>query len=62
MGEFSIPVVLTFTSDDGGWQGQRLAQILPVVAVTCAIMSFAFIPLSRWCLAIRKKKWRMPNQ
>lgn len=59
VGELSIPVIETFMSD-GGWQGQRLGRILPVVAVSCAIMSFAFIPVSRWCLAIRKKKWKVP--
>jgi rod shape-determining protein MreD len=57
VGEFTVPVVQTFVSD-GGWQGERLARILPVIAVSCAISSFVLIPLSRWCLAIRKKTWR----
>lgn len=61
-GELSIPVVDTFMSDGGGWQGERLSRILPVIAVTAAVLSFLFIPLSRWCLAIRKKKWKVMNQ
>ncbi len=60
LGEFSIPVIMTFMSNGGGWQGEGLAQILPVVAVTCAALSVPFIPLSRWCLAVRKKKWKVP--
>lgn len=59
VGEFSIPVIETFMSDRG-WQGQRLERVLPVVAVTGALASLVFIPLSRWCLAIRKKTWKVP--
>lgn len=61
-GELSIPVIKTFMSDGGGWQGERLSRILPVVAVTGALLSFPLIPLSRWCLAIRKKKWKVPRE
>ena len=61
VGEFSIPVIETFMSDGGGWQGQRLGRILPVIAVSCALFSLLFIPLSRWCLAIRKKRWKVLN-
>ena len=61
VGEFSVPVVQTFVTD-GGWQGQRLYRILPVIAVTCALASFAFTPLGRWCLAIRKKTWKPRNE
>ncbi len=62
VGEFSIPVIETFMSDGGGWQGQHLSRILPVIAVTCAAFSPCFIPLSRWCLAIRKKKWKVRTE
>ena len=61
VGEFTIPVVDTVVGA-GGWQGQRLGRILPVIAVSSAAMSYAFIPLSRWCLAIRKKTWKPRNQ
>lgn len=57
VGEFTIPVVQTFVGD-GGWHGERLSTILPVVAITSAALSVPFIPLSRWCLAIRKKTWK----
>lgn len=57
VGEVTEPVVETFTND-GGWQGQRLTTILPVVAVSCALLSILFIPLGRWCLAIRKTTWK----
>ena len=60
-GEFTVPVINTFTSD-GGWQGGHLGRILPVIAVSCGAFSFVFIPLSRWCLAIRKKTWTVRNQ
>lgn len=61
VGEFAVPVVDTFVSD-GGWQGDRLARILPVIAVSSAALSYAFIPIGRWCLAIRKKTWKPRNQ
>ncbi len=62
VGELSIPVVETFMSDSGGWQGEDLSRILPVIADTSAVFALPFISLSRWCLAIRKKKWKVPNQ
>jgi rod shape-determining protein MreD len=61
VGEFMVPVVQTFVSD-GGWQGQRLDRILPVIAVSCAALSYPFVPLGRWCLAIRKKTWKPRNE
>ncbi len=61
VGEFSIPVIETFLND-GGWQGQRLARILPVIAISSAALAPLFIPLARWCLAIRKKTWKVPKQ
>lgn len=59
VGEFTVPMVNTFVGD-GGWHGERLSAILPVVAVASALASALFIPLGRWCLAIRKKTWKAP--
>jgi hypothetical protein len=59
VGELSVPVVKTFVSD-GGWHGERLSSILPVVAITSAAFAVPFVPFSRWCLAIRKKTWKAP--
>lgn len=59
VGELTVPVVKTFVSD-GGWHGEGLSDILPVVAVTSAVVSVVFISLSRWCLAIRPKAWKAP--
>jgi rod shape-determining protein MreD len=61
VGELSIPIIETFVSS-GGWQGQRLGRILPVVAVSSVLLSPLFIPLGRWCLAIRRKTWKVPTQ
>ncbi|MUH52707.1 MAG: rod shape-determining protein MreD [Actinobacteria bacterium] len=61
VGELTVPIVSTFVSD-GGWHGQRLSTILPVIAITCGVLSVLFIPLSRWCLAIRKKTWKAINR
>jgi hypothetical protein len=59
VGEFAVPVVQTFVSD-GGWHGERLSYTLPIVALSCALLSVPFIPLSRWSLAIRQKTWKAP--
>ena len=61
VGEFTVPVIDTFV-EGGGWQGQRLGRILPVIAVSTAALSYAFVPLARWCLAIRKKTWKPRSQ
>jgi len=61
VGELAIPIIDTFVSS-AGWQGQRLGRILPVVAVSSVMLSPLFIPLGRWCLAIRRKTWKVPTQ
>jgi rod shape-determining protein MreD len=61
VGELALPVIKTFVSDSG-WQGQRLGRILPVIAVSSAAAAPLLMPLGRWCLAIRKKTWKVPKQ
>lgn len=61
VGEFAIPVIQTFVSN-GGWQGQRLGRTVAVIAISCGLLAPLLIPLSRWCLAIRKKTWKVPAQ
>lgn len=60
-GEVTIPIVQTFV-ESGGWQGRGILTILPIVAGFGAVLSPIFIPLGRWCLCIRKRTWKAPNQ
>ena len=34
--------------------------IVPVVAVSSAIMSIAFVPLARWSLGLARPEWKVP--
>ena len=58
-GELVVPLVDVMTSDHG-WQGGELSHILPVIAVSSGVFAWLFMPLGRWCLAIRKRTWKVP--
>jgi cell shape-determining protein MreD len=57
VGEAAIPVIKLLVGDDG-WITPRLAVILPVQAVAAGVLSPLLIPLGRWCMAIKRRKWK----
>lgn len=57
VGEAAIPVIKLLIGQDG-WITPRLAVILPVQAVAAAVLSPLLIPLGRWMMAVKRKKWK----
>lgn len=58
-GELMVPVVRLFIGESDPFD-QRLREIVPVVAVSAAVMSPLLVPLARWCLRMKKAEWKAP--
>jgi cell shape-determining protein MreD len=57
VGEGAIPVIKLLTGEDG-WITPRLLVVLPVQAVAALVLSPLLIPLGRWCMAVKRRKWK----
>ncbi len=58
-GEIMVPVVRLFIGETDAID-PRLRVIVPVVAAGAAVMSPLLVPLSRWCLRMKKAEWKVP--
>jgi len=58
-GVVMIPVVRVFVGEPSPFQ-ERLAIVVPVVAVAGMIMSPLLVPLARWCLRLKRPEWTQP--
>lgn len=57
MGEFAIPVAEVITGQDG-WLGGGVAWVVPIVAAFAAITCPALMPVGRWMMGVKRKKWK----
>lgn len=57
VGEASIPVGKTLIGQDG-WFTTRLFTIVPVVAVFALVLGPLLVPLGRWCMCVKRPKWK----
>lgn len=58
-GELAVPVVRRFIGENDAFV-DRLAVIVPVVAVAGAVLSIPLVPLSRWALKLERPAWKIP--
>jgi len=58
-GETAVPVIRRFTGEVDAFVPQMWT-IVPVVAVSSAILSIAFVPLARWSLGVARPEWKVP--
>ncbi len=56
-GELAVPVVRIFIGEAEAFE-PRFATVVIVVAIAAGALSPLFVPLSRWCLRIRKPEWK----
>ncbi len=61
VGETSVPVARTLIGQDG-WFTSRLFTIVPVVTAFALVVSPLFVPLGRWCMCVRKPKWKAMHE
>ena len=57
VGELMMPVGKMLIGQDG-WFTTELFRIVPAVAVFAMIMSPLFVPLGRWCMCVKRPKWK----
>ena len=58
-GALMIPVVRLFVGEPEPFQ-DRLTLVVPVVAISAAVMSPVLVPLARWCLRMKRPEWTQP--
>jgi rod shape-determining protein MreD len=57
VGETALPVARTLIGQDG-WFTSRLFVIVPVVSAFALLLSPLFVPLGRWCMCVKRPKWK----
>ena len=57
VGETAVPVARTLIGQDG-WFTSRLFTIVPVVSAFALVLSPLFVPLGRWCMCVKRPKWK----
>jgi len=57
VGELSIPVAEVITGQSG-WITGRLLLVVPMVAITAAVLCPLLMPVGRWMMGVKRKKWK----
>jgi rod shape-determining protein MreD len=57
IGEASIPVLKLLTGQEG-WLNTRVLRVVLVVAACAAVLSPLLVPVGRWSVGVRRKKWK----
>ena len=57
-GEAAVPVVRRFIGEEDAFAADLLT-IVPVVAVSSAVLSVMLVPIARWALRIERPEWKI---
>jgi len=57
VGELAIPVAEVMTGQ-GGWLTSQIAITVPIVAITAAALCPLLMPVGRWMMGVKRKKWK----
>jgi rod shape-determining protein MreD len=57
VGETGVPVALAITGDSG-YLTKRLFVVVPIVTVAATILCPLLMPVGRWMMGVRRKKWK----
>lgn len=61
IGEGLAPVIRRFVGEENAFN-PHLVTVIPVVAVSAAILSVVLVPLGRWTLKVAKPEWKVPSE
>jgi rod shape-determining protein MreD len=61
VGETAVPVGYTLVGQDG-WFTSRLFTIVPIVSVFALVLSPLFVPVGRWCMCVKRPKWKAMHE
>jgi rod shape-determining protein MreD len=56
-GEFAVPVAEAITGQSG-WLGGEVAWVVPLVAAFAAVACPALMPVGRWMMGVKRRKWK----
>jgi rod shape-determining protein MreD len=57
VGELMIPLVKTVTGESG-WINTDLLVTVPIVAISCGLLCPLLMPVGRWMMGFKRKKWK----
>ena len=57
VGELAIPFVKALTGESG-WITTDLLVAVPIVAITAGLMCPLLMPVGRWMMGVKRKKWK----
>lgn len=57
VGEAAVPLVEVITGQSG-WITTDLLHIIPIVAVTAGLLCPLLMPVGRWMMGVKRKKWK----
>ncbi|MFZ9629088.1 MAG: hypothetical protein ACO3C1_07015 [Ilumatobacteraceae bacterium] len=58
VGESAIPVI-DVVAGQNGWVSQSLLRVVPIVAVSTALLCTPLLPVGRWMVGAKRRKWRV---
>lgn len=58
VGEAAIPAI-DVVAGESGWVSENLLLIVPIVAVTSGLLSIPLLPVGRWMVGAKRRKWRV---
>ncbi len=61
VGEFAQPIARLLIGQDG-WFNDRLFVVVPVAAVFTLVTSPLLVPVGRWCMRVKKPKWKVMSE
>lgn len=61
VGETAVPVGYTLIGQDGLFD-ERLFTIVPIASAFALILSPLFVPLGRWCMCVKRPKWKAMHE
>ena len=56
-----MPVGYTLIGQDGLFT-ERLFTIVPIVSAFALVLSPLFVPLGRWCMCVKRPKWKAMHE
>ena len=57
VGEAAIPFVHVLTGQDG-WVTSRMLWEVPVVAITAGAVCTPLMPVGRWMMGVKRRRWK----
>ena len=58
VGESAIPVI-DVVAGQSGWVRENLLRVVPVVALSTALLCTPLLPVGRWMVGAKRRKWRV---